>query len=207
MAKIGTFVVNPKAGSYCNITLDSGERIMVSHDQEASQQTRGPSRAWSPASSRRCCSSCSVATGASISSESRRSVPGFRSAGRIHRDLGGVAHVPAARQEADADAVGPRPAASRYEHPGVTVVRSRGSPDPELPPCQPPGRRERFVALIPEIRAPGSVSRDEAWANSARTDGQNVPGPPTQLTKLSAFCPGRPTLTPSKCSASLVNRS
>ena len=33
MAKIGTFVVDPKAGSYCNITLDSGERIIVSHDQ------------------------------------------------------------------------------------------------------------------------------------------------------------------------------
>jgi hypothetical protein len=33
MAKIGTFVVDPKAGSYCNVTLDSGERILVSHDQ------------------------------------------------------------------------------------------------------------------------------------------------------------------------------
>jgi hypothetical protein len=33
MAKIGTFVVDPKAGSYCNIVLDSGERIIVSHDQ------------------------------------------------------------------------------------------------------------------------------------------------------------------------------
>jgi hypothetical protein len=33
MAKIGTFVVDPKAGAYCNVTLDSGERIMVSHDQ------------------------------------------------------------------------------------------------------------------------------------------------------------------------------
>jgi hypothetical protein len=33
MAKIGTFVIDPKAGSYCNITLDSGERIIVSHDQ------------------------------------------------------------------------------------------------------------------------------------------------------------------------------
>ena len=33
MAKIGTFVVDPKAGSYCNITLASGERILVSHDQ------------------------------------------------------------------------------------------------------------------------------------------------------------------------------
>lgn len=33
MAKIGAFVVDPKAGSYCTVTLDSGERIMVSHDQ------------------------------------------------------------------------------------------------------------------------------------------------------------------------------
>jgi hypothetical protein len=33
MAKIGTFTVDPKAGAYCHITLDSGERIMVSHDQ------------------------------------------------------------------------------------------------------------------------------------------------------------------------------
>jgi hypothetical protein len=33
MAKIGTFVVDPKAGSYCNLTLDSGDRLMVSHDQ------------------------------------------------------------------------------------------------------------------------------------------------------------------------------
>lgn len=33
MAKIGTFAVDPKAGSYCNIVLNSGERIIVSHDQ------------------------------------------------------------------------------------------------------------------------------------------------------------------------------
>jgi hypothetical protein len=33
MAKIGTFVVDPKAGSYCSVKLDSGERILVSHDQ------------------------------------------------------------------------------------------------------------------------------------------------------------------------------
>jgi hypothetical protein len=33
MAKIGTFVVDPKAGSYCRLTLDSGDRLMVSHDQ------------------------------------------------------------------------------------------------------------------------------------------------------------------------------
>jgi len=33
MTKIGTFVIDPRAGSYCNITLDSGDRVMVSHDQ------------------------------------------------------------------------------------------------------------------------------------------------------------------------------
>jgi hypothetical protein len=33
MAKIGTFVVDPKAGSYCHLTLDSGDRLVVSHDQ------------------------------------------------------------------------------------------------------------------------------------------------------------------------------
>jgi len=33
MAKIGTFVVDPRAGSYCNITLDSGDRLIISHDQ------------------------------------------------------------------------------------------------------------------------------------------------------------------------------
>lgn len=33
MARIGQFVIDPKAGSYCHVTLDSGERILVSHDQ------------------------------------------------------------------------------------------------------------------------------------------------------------------------------
>ena len=33
MAKVGRFVTDPKAGSYCRITLDSGERILVSHDK------------------------------------------------------------------------------------------------------------------------------------------------------------------------------
>jgi hypothetical protein len=31
MAKVGRFVTDPKVGSYCRITLDSGDRIMVSH--------------------------------------------------------------------------------------------------------------------------------------------------------------------------------
>lgn len=33
MAKVGRFVVDPKAGAYCQLTLDSGEKILVSHDK------------------------------------------------------------------------------------------------------------------------------------------------------------------------------
>lgn len=33
MAKVGRFVTDPKAGAYCQITLDSGDRILVSHDK------------------------------------------------------------------------------------------------------------------------------------------------------------------------------
>jgi hypothetical protein len=33
MAKIGPFVTDPKAGAYCQITLDSGEKIIVSHEK------------------------------------------------------------------------------------------------------------------------------------------------------------------------------
>jgi hypothetical protein len=33
MAKVGRFVVDPKAGAYCQVTLDSGEKILVSHDK------------------------------------------------------------------------------------------------------------------------------------------------------------------------------
>jgi hypothetical protein len=33
MAKIGPFVTDPKAGAYCQITLDSGEKIIVNHDK------------------------------------------------------------------------------------------------------------------------------------------------------------------------------
>jgi hypothetical protein len=32
MAKVGRFVTDPKAGAYCHITLDSGEKIIVNHD-------------------------------------------------------------------------------------------------------------------------------------------------------------------------------
>jgi hypothetical protein len=33
MAKVGRFVTDPKAGAYCRITLDSGEKIVVNHEQ------------------------------------------------------------------------------------------------------------------------------------------------------------------------------
>ena len=31
MAKVGQFVTDPKAGAYCQVTLDSGEKILVNH--------------------------------------------------------------------------------------------------------------------------------------------------------------------------------
>ena len=33
MAKVGPFISDPKAGAYCQITLDSGEKIIVNHDK------------------------------------------------------------------------------------------------------------------------------------------------------------------------------
>lgn len=33
MSKVGRFVTGPRAGSYCQITLDSGEKIIVNHDK------------------------------------------------------------------------------------------------------------------------------------------------------------------------------
>ena len=33
MAKVGRFIRDPKAGSYCQITLESGEKIIVNHDK------------------------------------------------------------------------------------------------------------------------------------------------------------------------------
>jgi hypothetical protein len=33
MAKVGRFIVDPKAGAYSQITLDSGEKLIVNHDQ------------------------------------------------------------------------------------------------------------------------------------------------------------------------------
>ena len=33
MGKVGRFVVDPKAGAYCDVTLDSGEKVIVNHDR------------------------------------------------------------------------------------------------------------------------------------------------------------------------------
>ena len=33
MGKVGRFVIDPKAGAYCQIVLDGGERILVNHDK------------------------------------------------------------------------------------------------------------------------------------------------------------------------------
>ena len=33
MAKVGRFVSDPRAGAYCQIGLDSGEKILVNHDK------------------------------------------------------------------------------------------------------------------------------------------------------------------------------
>lgn len=33
MPKVGRFVTDPRAGAYCQITLDSGEKVMVNHDK------------------------------------------------------------------------------------------------------------------------------------------------------------------------------
>ena len=33
MAKVGRFIVDPKAGAYCQIDLDSGQKILVNHDK------------------------------------------------------------------------------------------------------------------------------------------------------------------------------
>jgi hypothetical protein len=33
VAKVGRFVIDPKAGAFCQITLETGEKILVSHDK------------------------------------------------------------------------------------------------------------------------------------------------------------------------------
>ena len=33
MAKVGRFITDPKAGAYCQVKFDSGEKIVVNHDK------------------------------------------------------------------------------------------------------------------------------------------------------------------------------
>jgi hypothetical protein len=33
MAKVGRFVTDPKAGAYCYVTLDGGEKVIVNHSE------------------------------------------------------------------------------------------------------------------------------------------------------------------------------
>jgi hypothetical protein len=33
MPRVGRFVTDPRAGAYCQITLDSGEKVIVNHDK------------------------------------------------------------------------------------------------------------------------------------------------------------------------------
>lgn len=33
MSKVGRFVIDPRAGAYCQITLDSGEKVVVNHEK------------------------------------------------------------------------------------------------------------------------------------------------------------------------------
>ena len=33
MAKVGRFVTDPRAGAYCQVTLDSGEKLVVNHEK------------------------------------------------------------------------------------------------------------------------------------------------------------------------------
>jgi hypothetical protein len=33
MGKVGRFVVDPKAGAYCQVVLDTGDKLLVNHDK------------------------------------------------------------------------------------------------------------------------------------------------------------------------------
>jgi prolyl-tRNA synthetase len=33
MPKVGRFVTDPRAGAYCQITLDGGEKVVVNHEK------------------------------------------------------------------------------------------------------------------------------------------------------------------------------
>jgi hypothetical protein len=34
MAKVGRFVIDPKLGAYCQITLDDGKKVLVNHEKD-----------------------------------------------------------------------------------------------------------------------------------------------------------------------------
>ena len=40
MAKVGRFIVDPKAGSYCQIDLDDGKKVLVNHEKAGPQGGR-----------------------------------------------------------------------------------------------------------------------------------------------------------------------
>jgi hypothetical protein len=40
MAKVGRFIIDPKAGSYCQIDLDDGKKILVNHETGGPQGGR-----------------------------------------------------------------------------------------------------------------------------------------------------------------------
>jgi hypothetical protein len=40
MAKVGRFVIDPRAGSYCQIDLDDGKKILVNHEKSGPQGGR-----------------------------------------------------------------------------------------------------------------------------------------------------------------------
>jgi len=37
MPKVGRFITDPRAGAYCQITLDSGEKVVVNHEKGGSK--------------------------------------------------------------------------------------------------------------------------------------------------------------------------
>ena len=48
MGKVGRFIVDPKAGSYCQIDLDDGKKILVNHEkgQHGSRLTVTEKKLW-----------------------------------------------------------------------------------------------------------------------------------------------------------------
>ena len=49
MTKVGRFVTDPRAGAYCQLVLDSGQKILVSHDKggfKTGRVTIAETRLW-----------------------------------------------------------------------------------------------------------------------------------------------------------------